>query len=49
MGAEFTWVYAHTFGPLKAQPMAPAHSVPSRAHTAEGPAGSRPNDRPRPT
>ena len=49
MGAEFTWVYAHTFGSLKEQPMAPAHSVPSRAQTAEGAAGSPPHDRPRPT
>jgi len=48
MGAEFTWVYAHTFGSLTEQPMAPAGSVPSRAQTAEGAAGSPPNDRPRP-
>ena len=39
MGAEFTWVYAHTFGSLKDQPMAPAQSVPSRPQTAEGAAG----------
>jgi membrane protein len=49
MGAEFTWVYAHTFGSLKEQPMAPAQSMPSRAQTAEGAAGSPPNDRRRPT
>jgi membrane protein len=49
MGAEFTWVYAHTFGSLKEQPMAPVQSVPSRTQTAEGAAGSPPNDRPRPT
>ena len=48
MGAELTWVYAHTFGSLKAQPMAPAQSVPSRAQTADGAAGSPPNDRQRP-
>jgi membrane protein len=48
LGAEFTWVYAHTFGSLKEQPMAPAQSVPSRAQTAEGAAGSPPKDRPRP-
>jgi membrane protein len=49
LGAEFTWVYAHTFGSLKDQPMAPARSGPSRAQTAEGAAGSPPSDRPRPT
>jgi membrane protein len=49
MGAEFTWVYAHTFGSLKEQRMAPTESVPSRAQTAEGAAGSPSNDRPRPT
>lgn len=49
MGAEFTWVYAHTFGSLKEQPMASAQSVPSRAQTAEGAADSPPNDGPRPT
>ena len=49
MGAEFTWVYAHTFGSLKEQRMAPTESVPSRTQTAEGAAGSPSNDRPRPT
>ena len=49
MGAEFTWVYAHTFGSLKEQPMASAQSVPPRAQTAEGAAESPPNDGPRPT
>ena len=48
LGAEFTWVYAHTFGSLKEQPMAPAPFVPSRAQTADGAAGSPPNDRQRP-
>lgn len=46
-GAEFTWVYAHTFGSLQDQPLAPAYSGPSRAQTAEGATGSPPNDRPR--
>ncbi len=36
MGAEFTWVYAHTFGSLKEQPVPPGKSVPSRAEKAEG-------------
>ncbi|MBP1778838.1 MAG: ribonuclease [candidate division NC10 bacterium] len=49
MGADFTWVYAHTFGSLTEQPMAPAESVASRVQTAEGTAGSPPDDRPRPT
>jgi len=49
MGADFTWFYAHTFGSLTEQPMAPAESVASRVQTAEGTAGSPPDDRPRPT
>ena len=35
MGAEFTWVYAHTFGSLKEQPVPPADPVPSRSQTGE--------------
>jgi membrane protein len=31
MGAEFTWVYAHTFGSLKSEPMGPAQAVPTRS------------------
>lgn len=31
MGAEFTWVYAHTFGSLRSQPPPAEPSVPSRA------------------
>ena len=33
VGAEFTWVYAHTFGSLKGQPMAEA--VPEVAAAAD--------------
>jgi len=28
MGAEFTWVYAHTFGSLRHEPLTPAAAVP---------------------
>ncbi len=35
MGAEFTWVYAHTFGSLKEQSVPPAEPVPSRSQTGE--------------
>jgi membrane protein len=36
MGAEFTWVYAHTFGSLKGQPMPPSRHVPTRSEDAGG-------------
>jgi membrane protein len=35
MGAEFTWVYAHTFGSLKGQPLRPAEVVPTRSGSAQ--------------
>ena len=50
LGAEFTWVYAHTFGSLQGQPMPPkAQAVPNAAGPTAGggapsavtPAGSR--------
>jgi len=38
LGAEFTWVFAHTHGSMRDQPMTDASPLPSRATT---PAGSR--------
>ena len=34
LGAEFTWVYAHTFGSRKGQPRAPRGDVPARTEDA---------------
>jgi len=45
LGAEFTWVYAHTFGSLKGQPMAPrAPEIPSAAGATAG--GDGPSEAP---
>jgi len=30
LGAEFTWVYAHTFGSLRNEPLDPPCEVPAR-------------------
>ena len=45
LGAEFTWVYAHTFGSLKGEPMAPrAPEIPSAAGATAG--GDGPSEAP---
>ncbi len=36
LGAEFTWVFAHTYGSRKDQPVVPAPPVPTHLPAAEG-------------
>jgi len=51
LGAEFTWVYAHSYGSMKGQPVpGPAPAVPSASQgDAAAPAPRQPPMRPRPS
>ena len=50
MGAEFTWVYAHTYGSLKDRPMpGKAPAVPSASQGDAAPAAGNPPMRPKPS
>jgi len=42
MGAEFTWVYAHTFGSLKNRQVTDPPTVPRRENTPSTPTGREP-------